>query len=308
MKTLQTTIVFLLLIVCFSCNNTGEKENNKANAHYGNPHLPTPDHIVILVEENHGYDQIIGSDLTPYINKLAREGANFTNAHGLVHPSQPNYIGLFSGSLQGVKDDGCIPVVSPFTTPNLGRALIDAGYSFIGYAQSMPEVGFTGCTYGKSPLNGSPLYGRKHCPWVNWQNAKENGLDGRVVSLPMTAFPDDFNKLPTVAMVIPDLDHDMHNHGGDPKMIRLADKWLKDNLSDYINWAQSHNSLFILTYDEDNDTWANHIPTIFVGEKVKPGNYNDSISLYHILRTVEQMYSLPPSGDAKASAIINVWK
>jgi acid phosphatase len=303
---LRSSIAFLFLAACFSCNNASK--NNNTNTGNENVKLPKPDHIVILMEENHGYDQIIGSSLTPFINSLAEQGASFTNAHGLVHPSQPNYIGLFSGSLQGMKDDHCIPADTPYTTPNLGVALINAGYSFAGYAQTMPYPGFTECNYERSKLNGGHLYGRKHCPWVNWQGAKENGLNGDSVSFPMSKFPSDFNKLPTVAMVIPDMDHDMHNNGGDTDMIRMADEWAKDNLSKYIDWAKSHNSLFILTYDEDNDTWENRIPTIFVGPMVNPGKYNDSINLYNILRTIEHMYSLPPSGDAKAGAIANVWK
>src|SRR5689334_19461823 len=69
--------------------------------------LPRPDHVVIVIEENHGYDQIIGASAAPYINRLARQGALFTAAHGITHPSQPNYLALFSGSTQGVHDDSC---------------------------------------------------------------------------------------------------------------------------------------------------------------------------------------------------------
>src|SRR3954463_5835700 len=67
--------------------------------------LPRPDHIVVVVEENHSFDSIIGSKAAPYINALAREGALFTRSFALTHPSQPNYIALFSGSTQGVADD-----------------------------------------------------------------------------------------------------------------------------------------------------------------------------------------------------------
>ena len=307
MKELTKFMIFILLMtVWFSCDNA--QQDKHTNSQAKNITLPKPDHIVILMEENHGYDQIIGSPHTPYINELAERGASFTDAHGIVHPSQPNYIGLFSGDLQGVTGDECLKDSVTFTTPNLGRALIDAEYSFTGYAQTMPHPGFTGCTYGRSELNGGYLYARKHCPWVNWQGDGENGLNGDSVSLPMSEFPSDFTQLPTVAMVVPDCDHDMHNYGGLPEMIKKGDQWVKDNLSDYIEWADTHNSLFILTFDEDNDTWENRIPTIFTGEMVRPGQYDDSISLYNILRTVEQMYKLPASGDVEAPAITSVWK
>jgi hypothetical protein len=67
--------------------------------------LPRPDHIVIVIEENHSYQQIIVSKDAPYMNMLARQGASFTNSHGETHPSQPNYIVLFSGDDQDVSND-----------------------------------------------------------------------------------------------------------------------------------------------------------------------------------------------------------
>src|SRR5713226_5584660 len=80
--------------------------------------LPLPDHVVIAIEENHAYSQIIGSANAPYLNSLAQQGALFTQSFALSHPSQPNYIQLFSGSNQGVTTDNCL--TSPLQTPNLG--------------------------------------------------------------------------------------------------------------------------------------------------------------------------------------------
>ena len=39
--------------------------------------VPTPDHVVVVVFENHGYSQIIGNSNAPYFNSLANGGANF---------------------------------------------------------------------------------------------------------------------------------------------------------------------------------------------------------------------------------------
>jgi phosphatidylinositol-3-phosphatase len=60
--------------------------------------LPRPDHIVLVIEENHAYSQIINSPDAPYINRLAAQGALFTQSFGITYPSQPNYLALFSGS------------------------------------------------------------------------------------------------------------------------------------------------------------------------------------------------------------------
>src|SRR5579871_4310584 len=69
--------------------------------------LPAPAHVVIVVEENYPYSSIIGNSSAPYINSLAQQGALFTQSYGVSHPSQPNYLALFSGSNQGVTDDTC---------------------------------------------------------------------------------------------------------------------------------------------------------------------------------------------------------
>lgn len=270
--------------------------------------LPRPSHIIIVMEENHSFDQIIGSKYAPYINELAKESALFTDAHGVQHPSQPNYIALFSGNTQGVKDDKCLKNVT-FTSANLGAYLIKAGHSFGGFAQTMPTGDFTGCYYQKSTITKSYLYGRKHCPWVNWIGTKTNQLPVSV-SKPMTEFPIDFSKLPTVCFVIPDMDHDMHNIGssGDGEAIRRGDQWLKQNLSKYVEWAKKNNSLLIFTFDEDDFKAPNHIPTFFVGPMVKPGRYTQRIDHYNVLRTIEALYRLPASGNAKADAITDIWK
>lgn len=301
------SLLAFCVIMLFSCHNANTTNNKKEAV----VKLPKPEHVVIVIEENKGYDQIMGASEAPYINQLAKEGALFTDSHGVQHPSQPNYLAFFSGSNQGVNGDECLQDSTPFTTPNLGAALIKAGYTFTGYAQTMPSVGYLPCYYKKSALTKAYLYGRKHCPWVNWTGAKENNFPDSL-SQPMTSFPIDFSKLPTVAIVIPDMDHDMHNNiphtGSDTTVIKMGDTWLKDNLSEYIDWAKAHNSLFILTFDEDNFTPVNHIPTIFVGPMIKPGEYGDSINHYNVLRTIESMYNLSHSGSATAKAITNVWE
>jgi len=107
--------------------------------------LPHFDHIVVAIEENRGYSEIIGSGSTPYINALASQGALFTNSHATQHPSEPNYLSLFAGSTFGLTDDSC-PTDVNVSGPNLGGELIAKSDTFAGYSDSMPGVGFTGCS------------------------------------------------------------------------------------------------------------------------------------------------------------------
>lgn len=280
-----------------------------SNAQAGKSKLPKPDHIIIVIEENHGFEDIIGSANAPFINSLAKKGMLFTDYHGVAHPSQPNYIALYSGSTQGVVNDICLKNVTPYITPNLGAAMITAGYTFKGYSQTLPADSSMACYYKKSELNNSYLYGRKHCPWVNWIGNGKNNISASL-SLPMTKFPSSYSKLPTLAFVIPDMDHDMHNIGkqGDAFAVKMGDDWLRNNLSRYANWAMKHNSLLIITFDEDNFTLKNHIPTIFIGSMVKKGVTSVTANHYDLHRTIEAMYGLPPGGENDGKVIEGIWK
>lgn len=266
---------------------------NKTNAF-----IPRPDHVVICMLENHSYQQIVGSPHTPYINSLVNESANLQKFFALTHPSQPNYLMMFSGSDQGETTDN-LPVGTPWTTPNLGASLINSGFSFIGYSEDLPATGST--------VAASGAYARKHSPWVNWQGT---GLNQIPVSsnLSFADFPSDFDSLPDVSFVIPNQDNDMHN-GSDPDRIAIGDQWIEHNLKPYIDWAWNNNSLFILTFDEDNFTNINHIMCLFIGPMVRRGNYYmNNYNFYDLLRTLEDMYNLPNAANsAFAMPISEIW-
>src|SRR5206468_8122384 len=67
--------------------------------------LPQPDLVVVVVFENHTFDEVVDPNSAPFIYRLATGGALFVNAFAVTHPSQPNYFALFSGSTQGVRDN-----------------------------------------------------------------------------------------------------------------------------------------------------------------------------------------------------------
>jgi hypothetical protein len=263
--------------------------------------LPRPDHVVIVVEENRGYQQILGQqgqstggppvvpngdpvaflNSDPYLRWLARHSANLTNMHAEMHPSQPNYIALFSGSTQGVKSDATPR--PPITAPSLGDSLESAGLSFTGYSEDLPHVGFTGSKSGD--------YGRKHAPWVDFTDVPAE--DNR----PLTDFPHDFTQLPTVSFVIPNQQNDMHSG-----TVRTADEWLKQHMRRYLHWAKRNNSLLIVTWDEGLDQGDNQIPTLIAGAGVIHGDVATPANHYNLLRTIEDMYGLPKLGQSVDAA------
>ncbi|MDT4913266.1 MAG: phosphatidylinositol-3-phosphatase [Pseudonocardiales bacterium] len=242
----------------------------------GSAAVPRFTHIVVVVEENRSESEVLGTPDAPYLNGLAASGAQLTNSFAIRHPSEPNYVALFSGSTHGLTDDSC---PHTYSTDNLGHQLLARGLSFAGYSESLPSVGFQGCTAG--------LYARKHAPWVNFADLPAT------INRPLSALPTDWSQLPTVAFVIPNLDDDMHNG-----TVSQADSWLRTHLGGYATWAQTHNSLLIVTWDEDDSTAANHIPGVLAGAHVKPGPYAGRVDHYTMLRTIEAAYGLPPLGSA----------
>ena len=221
--------------------------------------LPVYDHVVLVVEENKDYDQIIDNPKAPYINRTLREeGANFTQMFGEEHKSQGNYFWLFSGSNQNVGFKDVVPNEKnhpnyPFKTPNLGAALIAKGLSFKGYAEDLPAIGAT-VEFTKD-ADGEKVYARKHVPWISFANVPNGDTVATSSNLRFVDFPSGpakFDTLPKVAIVVPNLENDMHN--GKPKhSIPKGDAWLKKNLDAYYQWAKKHNSLLIVTWDENDD-------------------------------------------------------
>jgi acid phosphatase len=53
-----------------------------------------------------------------------------------------------------------------------------------------------------------------------------------------------------------------------------------------------------VTFDEDDRSEDNHIATIVAGARVKPGRYPARFDHYHLLRTLQEMYGLAPTGAA----------
>jgi phosphatidylinositol-3-phosphatase len=268
---------------------------------------PRYDHIIIVVEENRTPTQIIGDLVNaPYINSLANAGVKIGSMFAEVHPSQPNYIHLFSGDNQGITSDSLPPNFStvptasyPFRTPNMAAELIAAGFSFAGYSEELESAGTNDWADYDPHSDTHPgiYYRRKHVPWVNWV-AKVSPIPANQLPASLnvcfTNFPTDYSTLPTVSFVIPNQLHDMHD--GSRKQ---GDDWLRDNLDAYAQWAKTNNSLLIITWDEDDFDNINQIPTILYGAGLRDGSTIGGTWTHHnLLRTIEAMYGTTHAGAA----------
>jgi len=317
---------------------------------------PAYDHVVIVVEENHGYEQIVGSPDAPYINNtLIKDGILITNGYGEQHPSQPNYFWLFSGSNQGITTDNSYwppnPAGPVFNSDNLYTALEQKFPS----SSSAPSNFFGGYVDSgtQSPVSNyyadTDNYANRHVPWLGFTNIN-NGNPAGITKDFSSDFPSgaapDYSQLPKVSIITPALNHDMHDydslgHGVNnskhsSKAVSHGDSWLQKNISGYAEWAKTHNSLLIITFDEDSTSdWPtpfvdqgggvdgganqygltaptlnftpsggnsgpNHIAIIFYGANLsKHGLYSvpgAGVNNVNILRTIESFYHLKKSG------------
>jgi len=243
--------------------------------------------VIVIVMENRDSGSVIGDEDAPFINAtLVPESALMTDSHAVAHPSEPNYLALFSGSTQAVVDDSC---PHTFSVPNLGGELIAAGKTFAGYSESMPSDGYTGCR--------TSLYARKHNPWVNFTDVPASS------NLVWHGLP---NRLPVVSFIVPNMCNDMHDCS-----TTTGDDWLKANLPAIVKYNAAHNGLLILTWDEaDPDTSGkNTIPTLLIGPMVVPGKYDQKIDHYAVLHTIESIAGIACTANACAApALAGMWR
>ncbi len=222
---------------------------------------PIFEHVIVVIEENHGFKQIIGNPNAPYINALAARGALFTNAHGVDHPSQANYVAWWSGSTYNIRDDVVHEKV--ISGANLGTRLATAG-KLVKAVEEPPVV-------------------NKHAPWVSFKN------NGSLVRTDQLTPPEKLNAL---TFIIPNQHNDMHSAS-----VARGDAWLRDHLPAWIE-RLGPQDLLVLTFDEDDFTPVNHIPMLWLGPAVRPGRYGQRVDHYNVLRTVGQGLGIKPLTEA----------
>jgi phosphatidylinositol-3-phosphatase len=268
---------------------------------------PTYSHVVVIMDENLGYNGWIGSPAAPYSNQLAGQCALATNAVGATHPSQPNYVAPLDGALQ-------IWNGTPQHTSadNLFHQLGAAGMSWLALQESMPKA-CSGTTSG--------FYKTGHNPAV-WFTDLASGGDGSCVrnDVAFTLSGFDPATLASFTWITPNLCNDMHWQSGCPgtnaTRVQTGDTWLSQLLPKIFSSAgyQAGNTLVLITWDEGNETattgidcttQANidasgcHIGLIAASAYITPGTVDATrYTPYSTLAAIETMDGLPLLGRA----------
>ncbi len=252
------------------------------------------DHVFIVVMENTDYQNALAQ---PFMGELSRQGALLTNMNGVIHPSQGNYIAMAAGDSFGLMHDRNVD----YDINHLGDLLEAKGLTWKVYAEDYPENCFLGARSGK--------YVRKHVPFLSFKNIQNNlaRCNSHIVNASRLAEDIKNKALPNYAMYIPNLDNDGHDTSSD-----FADRWLTTTFQsqlqnpDFIN-----NTLFVLTFDESESFFSNHVYTALYGPMIKSGSsMDDSLSHYDILKMVEDVFSLGSMGrkDSAAAPLRGIWK
>jgi phosphatidylinositol-3-phosphatase len=261
-----------------------------------------PHRIVVVVEENHSFGQIIGSPQAPFLNHLAGQGTLLTASFAITHPSLPNYIAMVSGDTQGISSDcgGC-----NVDAANLADQLERAGLSWKAYMEDLPGP----C----SDAHHAGAYAKKHDPFMYFASVRDDpGRCTKVVPLGQLDADLAAGRLPRLVFITPNQDHDMHGTGeggDDATLIAAADHWLEGlygRLAGSSAWHQD--TRLVVTWDEGGGgertgccgglAAGGHIATIVAGPRVRPGRNPATYDHYALLRSVEAAFGLPFLGHA----------
>jgi phosphatidylinositol-3-phosphatase len=255
--------------------------------------------VLLIAEENHGYDQIIGARDAPYINELARtygSAVRMDAGYPAACPSLAAYILLTSGGTAGICDDRG-PAAHRLREDNVFHQVAVSGREWRGYAESAPgpcalKNSFSGRYLVRHVPATYYLDVRQDCPrWVVPMGDPHAG-----------ALHDDVaaGSLPAFGFATPDACSDMHGGAtclGD--RVGAGDRWLRSWLPSILGGPdyRSGRLAIIITWDEGTDT-DNHIPTLVISPTTRHIESDQAFTHCSTLRTAEELLRLPLLGCA----------
>jgi hypothetical protein len=228
---------------------------------------PTFSHVVVVVEENHSYADVIGSSAMPYLNSLAQQYGLATQYYADAHPSLPNYFMLTTGLPETATDT----FTGTVTDDNVIRELVKAGKTWKCYAESLPAAGPAAEVYP---------YVRRHDPFSYFSDVLGTSQSANIVSTTQLG-PDIANSaLPQYSFVAPNLLNDGHDGS-----LAQADAWLQTNIAPLLaSPAFQSSGLLIITFDEaaqsDISHGGGHVATVIISSKAKK-NYTSQTFYQH---------------------------
>jgi phosphatidylinositol-3-phosphatase len=251
---------------------------------------PIYQHVVWTWMENRRFSEVIGNPNAPYETQLAAACGTATAFAHAGQPSLPNYIAATSGDTQGIVDNGH-PLSHPLLVDNVFRQVRAAGGTARTYAESMPAPCWSGTTDRYTFITNPALY------YVSPADAAACQAD----DVPMgglgtgaLARDIDAGRLPSLALVVPDLCSNTHDCP-----VAVGDAWLAQWVPRILagtNYRTQATAVFVV-WDEFTP-----MPFIVVSPTTAPGTVVTSpLDHYSFLRTTEELLGLPFLGRAAAA-------
>jgi hypothetical protein len=269
---------------------------------------PTYKHVIVIMDENQTYGNIIGNSQAPYINSLASECGLASNYHNITHDSLPNYLGITTGlPLSSLLpfDQDCVPSSHcEITTQNVFHQT--AG-DWKEYAEGMPSNCYKKIT---------GLYAPKHNPSVydtDLASCKTNDVPlGSTSDSPLLQDFSSESTAPAYAYLTGNLCDDMHGTTGcTTGLIQAGDNWLSTWIPLITSSPvyQDDDTVIFLVWDEGGGGKAGekcynnttdqscHVPAIVIAPSVPAGTVvSTQLDHYSLLKTSEQLLGLPQLG------------
>ena len=254
-------------------------------------------HVVVIMDENQSYGDIIGRSSAPYLNHLAAVCGLATNFRGVTHPSHPNYMAITGGirTPAGYID-----------APNIFRQVRRAGGSWRVYEEAMP----TNCD-----RKSAAPYKAGHNPGISYASIRSGC---RHWDVGWSAFKRNVaaHRLPTYAFITPDQCHNMHaSCTRGTNAIRAGDNWLRRVIPQIVHTPgyQRGRTVIFITWDEGSNGQSAeqrgenclalvhlndrscHVPTFVMSEYIAPGTRSGLLfSHYSVLQTTERLLGVEP--------------
>ena len=251
---------------------------------------PRVTRMVLVIEENHEFGQVIGSRRAPFLNRLAAHGTLLTRYYAVTHPSLPNYVALLAGSPLGIHGD-CRRCHRP------GRNLVDqleqAHISWKAYYQSLPAP----C----SAVVKAGEYAKKTDPFAYLDDVRASPARCHRV-VPLDRLRPDLRRgrLPRFVVIVPDLRHDMHSGP-----VGEADGFLRRLYRELVvSSAWRPGTVLVVTFDEGTTSrglhgrGGGHVATVVAGPGVPARHDATPYTHYALLRSIEHRFGLPPLRNA----------
>ena len=254
-------IISLSAVVTLGCGGSSASSPRPANdIPPSSNSVPAFGHVLLVVEENHSYSEVIGNSAMPYLNSLATQYGLATQYYANAHPSIGNYFMLTTGQLIS-NDDSFSGTVS---VDNIVRQLIAAGKTWKSYAESIPSPGYTG--------GDSYPYAKRHNPFAYITDVVNSSTQVNNLQS-LTQFNQDLanGQLPNFSFLVPNLLDDAHDG-----TLQLADQWLHQYIAPVISSPTfQKDGLLIIVFDEgdasDSANGGGHVAVVVISPEATQG-------------------------------------